>query len=121
MDEETLAPSYTYKVENGRIMGHIDGVEALKQSIFKILMTERFIFEIYTNQYGNDLPELIGKDVPFVKTALENIFKEAMQTDDRIDDVVITAIEETDRSTLLVNLTVSTVFGNLGIEQEVKV
>lgn len=120
MDEETLAPSYTYKVENGRIMGHIDESEAMKQAILKILMTERFIFEIYTNQYGNDLPELIGKDMPFINTALENVLKEALQTDDRVDDITVNSIEETNRSTLFVTLTASTVFGSLEIEKEVK-
>ncbi|MCT1174175.1 DUF2634 domain-containing protein [Lactococcus lactis] len=121
MDEETLAPSYTYKVENGRIMGNIDGYEAMRQAIEKALMTERFVFEIYTDQYGNDLPDLIGKDLPFVKTALEDVLKEALQTDDRVDDVAINSIDETNRSTLLVNLTVKTVFGNVKTETEVNV
>ena len=119
MDEETLAPSYTYKVENGRIMGNFDGYEAMRQAIEKVLMTERFVFEIYTDQYGNDLSDLIGKDKPFVKTAIKDVLKEALQTDDRVDDVAVNSIEETDRSTLLVNLTVKTVFGNIQAETEV--
>ncbi|MFD2254768.1 DUF2634 domain-containing protein [Lactococcus formosensis subsp. bovis] len=86
----------------------------------KILLTDRFVFEIYSDQYGNDLNDLIGKDIPFVKTAVENVIKEALLSDDRIDDVTIDSVEQTDRQTLSVSFTVSTLFGNFEIEKEVK-
>ncbi|WP_307855861.1 DUF2634 domain-containing protein [Lactococcus formosensis] len=90
------------------------------QSVIKILLTDRFVFEIYSDQYGNDLNDLIGKDIPFVKTAVENVIKEALLSDDRIDDVTIDSVEQTDRQTLSVSFTVSTLFGNFEIEKEVK-
>ena len=110
-----IESSLTYKVENGRILGRIDSLEAVHQAVIKILLTDRFVFEIYSDQYGNDLNDLIGNDIPFVKTAVENVIKEALLSDDRIDSV-----EQTDRQTLSVFLTVSTLFGNFEIEKEVK-
>lgn len=118
--EPVIESSLTYQVENGRILGRIDSLAAVKQAVIKILLTDRFIFEIYSDQYGNDLNELIGKDIPFVKTAVENVIKEALLSDDRIDDVTIDNIEQTDRQTLSVSLTVSSLFGNFEIEKEVK-
>jgi hypothetical protein len=118
--EPVIESSLTYQVENGRILGRIDSLAAVNQAVIKILLTDRFIFEIYSDQYGNDLNELIGKDIPFVKTAVENVIKEALMSDDRIDDVTIDSIEQTDRQTLSVSLTVSTLFGNFEIEKEVK-
>lgn len=119
--EPIIMSSLTYKVENGRILGKIDGQEAMKQAVSKILMTERFIFEIYSDQYGNDLNDLIGKDVDFVMTAVEDVLKEALMSDDRVDDVTIDGVEQTDRNSLSVNLSVSTLFGNFEVETEVKV
>lgn len=118
--EPVIESSLTYQVENGRILGRIDSLAAVNQAVIKILLTDRFIFEIYSDQYGNDLNELIGKDIPFVKTAVENVIKEALLSDDRIDDVTIDNIEQTDRQTLSVSLTVSSLFGNFEIEKEVK-
>lgn len=118
--EPVIESSLTYKVENGHILGRIDSLEAVHQAVIKILLTDRFVFEIYSDQYGNDLNDLIGKDIPFVKTAVENVIKEALLSDDRIDDVTIDSVEQTDRQTLSVSLTVSTLFGNFEIEKEVK-
>lgn len=118
--DPVLMSSLTYKVENGRILGNVDYSEAMKQAIEKILLTERFIFEIYSEQYGNDLNDLIGKDMPYVKTAVENVLKEALLSDDRIDEVTIDEITQTDKQTLHVAFTVSTLFGHFETETEVK-
>ena len=70
-------PSLTYQVVNGRILGKIDGIEAMLQAVNKILRTDRFVFTIYSDQYGNDLSELIGKELPYVKAELGRFFDEA--------------------------------------------
>ncbi len=82
-------------------------------------MTERFVFEIYSDQYGNDLNELIGKDMPYVKTAVENILKEAFYSDDRIDEITINEVRQVNRQTLYVSFTVSSLFGHFEAETEV--
>lgn len=79
----------TYKInkESGRVEGFIDGKESVKQAIMKILNTERFAYEIYNDQYGNELESLIGKDYLFVKNDIKRLIEEALFTDDRISSV----------------------------------
>lgn len=120
-DESIFAPSLTYRVEGGRILGKIDELEAVQQAVSKILMTERFVFEIYSDQYGNDLNDLIGKDMPYVKTALENIIVEAFYSDDRIDDVTISEITQVNKQTLQVSFSINSLFGHFEAKTEVNV
>ncbi len=114
-------PSLTYQVVNGRILGKIDGMEAMLQAVNKILRTDRFVFTIYSDQYGNDLSELIGKELPYVKAELGRVFDEALKADDRVDSVEVNSVTQTGRNTLLVNLTVTTMFGDATVESEVNV
>lgn len=117
--EEITLPSLTYEVINGRIIGKIDGSLAMRQAIEKILLTDGFVWEIYSDQYGNDLSELIGKELPYVKAELGRMIEEALKGDDRVDDVAINDIQQTERDTLLANVTVSTMYGNITVNSEV--
>lgn len=116
-----ITTSLTYKVDKGRVLGKIDYLEAMKQAVDKILKTDRFIFEIYSWQYGNDLSGLFGKDIPYAQTAVEDILKEALLSDERVKDVNIDDVSQTDRQSLSVKLTVSTLFGDIEMEREVNV
>ena len=42
-------PGLTYRMdmEGGSVRGHVDGREAVKQAIFRILQTERYQYLIY--------------------------------------------------------------------------
>ena len=77
-------PSLTYKLDldKGRIVGTVDGLEAVNQAIRKAIITPRFKCLIYDNQYGSEIeatvidkdatPELIEAVIPgFVKDALK--------------------------------------------------
>ena len=68
--EEVVLPSYTYQVKNGRIHGYIDGLEAMRQAVEKILLTERFEWVIYSSNYGVELERLIGKPVSYTHLTL---------------------------------------------------
>lgn len=83
-------PSKTYKlnVERNIIEGTCDGVEAIKQTIYCILNTERFEYLIYSWDYGVELKNLIGEKSTFVVPEIERLIKEALIQDDRIEDVV---------------------------------
>ena len=57
IDEVTEAeeqPSLTYRLDldNGRIVGKVDGLEAVNQAIRKAIITPRFKCLIYDDQYG---------------------------------------------------------------------
>lgn len=118
-DDEDIETSLTFKVANGRISRKIDGQEAMIQAISKIMETERSVYPIYSEDYGNDLDELVGKSFDFVETEIERVLEEALEEDERVTGVSVDAIEETDSTSLLVTATVSTIYGKLEVTQEV--
>ena len=122
-DDEDLddEPTLTFKVENGRIRGKIDELSAMVQAVDKILRTERLVYPIYSDQYGNDLNDLIGKDIGYAKVEAERMIKEALLSDDLVTDVEIYTIEQKNKDTLVVTGTCFTVFGKIAIDSEVSV
>lgn len=116
--DDTIWESKTYLVLFGRIVSMIDGLEAMRQMIDKVLNTPRFSTPYYTAQYGNDLDMLIGKSMDYVKADLERVIKEAL-ADDRILSVEVGTPEQIDRQSLKVDVIVSTIFGKVATATEV--
>lgn len=117
VDVATL-PSKTYRLDfkNGRCTGTIDGIEAIKQAIYKILMTDRFENLIYSDDFGFENP--IGKDQVFIKAELPRRIKEAILQDERITSVENISIEfESDAA--FVYFTCVTIYGDIKLSQEV--
>ena len=82
-------PSFTYHLdmENGRIVGKIDGIAAVNQAILKAILTPRFKCLIYDNQYGSEIEEtIIAKNATrnYMETAIEGFIKDALLSDTRI-------------------------------------
>lgn len=82
-------PSFTYRLdmENGRIVGKIDGIAAVNQAILKAILTPRFKCLIYNNQYGSEIEEtIIAKNATrnYMETAIEGFVKDALLPDTRI-------------------------------------
>lgn len=120
MGEELLMlPTKTYRVLNGRIAGFIDDLEAIAQTVDKILSTSRFQYLIYSDDYGSDFLDLIGEDKDLVYSEIERMTVEALSIDERITDVTVTDIIEVGRSEIKVLLTVTTIYGDLQVVQEV--
>ncbi|WP_338126283.1 DUF2634 domain-containing protein [Lactiplantibacillus argentoratensis] len=119
--EEITLPSRTYQVVDGRILGIIDDYDAMVQAIDKIMCTERFVYPIYSEQYGNDFVELIGKGFDYSTVEVERMLTEACEADDRVDDVVVDSIERVDATTLAVVATVNTIHGQVNVDTEVSV
>ncbi len=116
-------PSKTYHLDlqRGRIVGFVDGYEAIKQAIIKIMLTEKYAYVIYDHYYGVGLEQYIGKDISFVVADLGSTIENALLYDDRIlavNDIEITRGSNIDG--LLVKYSVETVDGGLNGEQEVK-
>ncbi|GIQ70773.1 DUF2634 domain-containing protein [Xylanibacillus composti] len=111
--EEEQQPSRTYRMDlqRGRIVGITDGVEAIRQAVYKILLTTRYVREIYSTSYGAVI-EIGGG------TGLEQAISEALLQDERI-----AAIENfrttIDREAVLAEFTVVSIFGRFGVSQEV--
>jgi len=111
-------PSRTWRLdfERGRVTGMIEGLEAVRQAVFKILQTERFRYLIYDADYGVELASLVGRDPVFVQSELRRRITEALIQDDRIEDVTDFQIDVTgDAAT--VRFTVVSTFGSF--QQEV--
>ena len=75
-------------LENGEPIVY-EGIEALKIWVYKTLSTLRYVFPIYSTDYGTEIDVLIGKNLSL--SILEKEFKrqivEALTIDDRIKDV----------------------------------
>lgn len=115
LQEDVIQPSLTLNEQN--ILVEIDGVEALKQTIRRILQTERYSNSIYDHAYGVELEELIGEEMGFARIDVERRIKEALMEDDRIRDVIDFETEVV-ASTLHVVFKVDSIFGE--IKQEVQ-
>ena len=77
----------TYKMSDTQIAGFVDGMEALKQSIYKALSTEQYEYPIYSFQYGIAWKQLIGEDRSYVRAELRRMVEELLMRDDRIRSV----------------------------------
>ncbi len=119
-DDEQI-PSKTYKVVHNRIVGFTDDLDAVEQAVDKILQTERFQYEIYSESYGHDLIDLIGQDFDLAFSEIERLIVEALTADDRVDGIENLALNKTSKNTLVVTFTVTTIFGSINKELEVEV
>lgn len=111
-DQNTMT-SRTYKIDfdKGRIVGYIDGLEAVKQAVHKILLTERFNYLIYSPDYGAELEGLIGKPRAYVRSEIKRRVREALMQDDRVVDVVDFDIRF-EEETAYASFTVISIYGN---------
>ena len=83
--EAARQPSRTYRLdmENNRISGMADGLEAVKQAVYLILNTERYWYPIYSWDYGVELNHLYGQPTGMVYPEIERLITEALMQDDR--------------------------------------
>lgn len=103
-----------------RIDGYVDGIEALIQTIYLILSTERYQFVIYSWDYGVELLDLYGQSMPYVMAELPRRIKEALIMDDRINNVTNFKFTVNKRA-LLVEFTVVSNLGNISMNMGVNV
>lgn len=112
--------TYYWDREHNRIIGLTDGVEAVKQAIYKVLNTERFDYVIYSHNYGITLKDLFGKDKYIACAVLERRIRDTLSVDDRIADVFDFEFE-VGRHSVHATFNVKTVFGTAGIKGEFNV
>ncbi|MFQ4258691.1 UNVERIFIED_CONTAM: DUF2634 domain-containing protein [Clostridioides difficile] len=115
-------PSKTFKLntEKSKIDGICDNVEALKQTIFLTLNTERYQHLIYSWNYGVELNDLIGEPISYVIPELERRIKEALIQDDRIENVDNFQFENI-KGKVHCKFTVYSKYGNIKAEKVVSV
>ena len=115
-------PSKTFKlnIEKNRVDGICDDVEALKQTIFLILNTERYEHLIYSRNYVVELNDLIGEPISYVIPELERRITEALIQDDRIENIDNFEFQNI-KGKVQCRFSVHTKYGNIKAEKVVSV
>ncbi|SCL85136.1 DUF2634 domain-containing protein [Sporanaerobacter sp. PP17-6a] len=114
---EEIETSKTYKLGE-KIQGFVNGLEAVKQAIYKVLNTERYECPIYGFSYGIELESLIGKDPIYVQIELKRRIHECLLRDERITNVDNFQFETTGDE-MLCTFDVTSIYGNLNVSKEV--
>lgn len=118
--EESVSRTYKIDFKRKRIIGFTDGIDSVKQAVYKILNTERYEHLIYGFYYGAELESLVGKEFEYVRGTIRRRLEEALLQDDRI-----TSIEEVKvnrgkgKSDVTVEFEVRTKYGDFNVTQEV--
>jgi len=114
---QSVQPSKTWRMDltSGRIGGFIDGREAVRQYIRKVLMTPRNRYLIYDEFYGEELRELIGQGMTptLMDVEIPGLVREAIQYDDRIEAIPNVEVTQFGSDGILVAVTVELVDGDL--------
>lgn len=119
--EIEFQPSRTYKMylEQEVINGYTDELDALKQTIYMILNTERYQYIIYSWNYGIELQDLFGEPVTYVCPELERRITEALTQDERILSVDAFSFDLSMKGKVHVTFIANTIFGEIEAERVV--
>lgn len=117
--QEQTSRTYRIDIAGNRISGSADGLSAMEQAILLILSTERFRYEIYSWDYGNEVRGTLGEDFQLAMSEAQRFITEALSHDERITDVDSFEFTRAGRNTLSVSFTVRTIFGDLKEQTEV--
>lgn len=106
-------PTYTYKMnlDTGSIRGYTDGLDAMRQAIFKILQTERYQYIMYSWNYGIETLDLYGEPISYVCPELERRITEALLWDERIESVDNFEFDLPQKGVVHVSFTAHTISG----------
>lgn len=106
-----------FLVKDGKLV-EVEGIEAIRIWIQKVLKTEKFKFKIYKtgseNEYGVTILELINSGHPqfFIQAEIQREIEEALLRNPDIKSVNNFNFER-DKRTLIVNITVNTIYGSI--------
>ena len=110
---ETQQTSRTYGIDftKGKATGMTDGLDAVRQTVYKILHTDRFAHLIYDANYGSEITGLQGRSQGYVRSEIERRIREALLQDDRISEIADMQITITGDEALA-TFTVVSIHGN---------
>lgn len=114
-------PNLTYKLGETRVTSHITAIEAIKQTIYKILSTERYKHIIYSWNFGIELEDLIGNSKTYAKAVLPDRISDALKPYDRVSEVGDFVFTDVDKNSILCTFTAVTDAGDIAIEVTVDV
>ena len=119
--EVTTQPSKSHKMYIGDnyINGTCKDLEEVKQTIYKILNTERYQYPIYSWNYGVELVDLIGEPTSYVYSEIQRRITEALTQDERIESVTDFEFDTNNKHEVVCTFVVHTTFGNTTEEKVV--
>lgn len=102
--------TFRYIPERDAIVGRVKDGDALTQSLFFILMTDKYSYPIFNRDYGIDISDIIGEDFNTVYSKLPYRIVEAFEVDDRVLSVLDVDINQIDETTAAVGILIEDVF-----------
>ncbi len=117
--KEQPSLTYCFDLDNGRIIGKVDNLEAINQAIRKAIITPRFKCLIYNNQYGSEIEDaIIAKDADtnYIEAVTEGFIKDALLPDTRILSVYDFKFELREDN-VFIFFKADTIFGKTEIEE----
>ena len=114
---ENCNATYYADFNTNKIFGMCDRLDAVKQSVYKILSTQRYAFVIYDRNYGIEINDLIGKSFVYVSAVIKGRICEALLYDERIKDVCDFEITR-NADSVTVSFNVVTIYGRTGVSKE---
>ena len=119
--EEQASKTYQMHIEQEYIGGVCDGLEAVKQSVFKKLNTERYHHLIYSWGYGIETIDLIGQRMGYVLPELQRRIIEALSDDDRIVSIDGFEFDTSVKHEVVCTFVVHTTFGSFESRKAVSI
>lgn len=116
---ETPSKTYRLDLDTGRIVGMIDGQEAVQQAIRKAIITPRFKCLIYDNQYGSEIEDaIIARDASqdYIEAVIEGFVRDALKPDTRILDISDFNVSF-EGNAAHISFTASTIFGKTTVSE----
>ena len=113
-------PSKTWIIDRNtnQVKGIDDGILAMRQAVDILLNTERYTWQIYTDNFGVEIEDLPGHDRAFIEAELPRRIEDAMSVDERIESVTDFTFTQKETGSLLCTFNVNTVFGTVAGEVE---
>ena len=111
-------PSKTWIIDRNtnQVKGIDDGILAMRQAVDILLNTERYTWQIYTDNFGVETEDLPGHDHAFIEAELPRRIEDAMSVDERIESVTDFTFTQKETRSLLCTFNVNTVFGTVAGE-----
>lgn len=116
--KEYLNKTYFINFNSHKIEGYLtDDIECLKQSLYLLLNTEKFLYPIY-KQYGFKFQDLINSEKEFFLSSIKKRVEEAVLIDDRVEKVlsIDTYPLENEKDSYIIDVKIKSIFRNDIIE-----
>lgn len=121
-EELPLLKEFGVDFSTSQLTGQIvEGIEAIRVWLWLLFNTDRYIHVCLPWDVGNELRTLINdedsNDQEYLQSVGEEMVKDALSINEYITDVTTEIKKQNDK--LLINLSVSTVYGQIGGEYSV--